>query len=281
MKRISVLFLPIVCFGSANAVELYTGGSYSQNFDTLPISGATNSFANDSTLTGWFSLQSVQGFQAGRDTGSAWSAFTNIAGDTGTQSGKLSSYGSSGSAERALGGANSNISGDHVYAFVLQNTSGAAFSDFSLSFAGEQWRTNGTGPQKLLFDYEVLSAFSSSSSVAELRADNVANYIAVGNGDFTSLANTGAGSIMDGNLVNNRSLQTITSQPITWNNNEFLVLRWWDENEVVGSTSRNHGLAIDDFTFSATAAPVPEPASMAALGIGALTLIRRRKAAKR
>ena len=32
----------------------FTGGSYSQNFDTLPRSSASEPWANDSTLEGWY-----------------------------------------------------------------------------------------------------------------------------------------------------------------------------------------------------------------------------------
>lgn len=273
MKALTFLTL-IFAISSANAVQLYTGGIYSQNFDTLPSSGTSSAFANDTTLNGWFAFQSGTGSVVGRDTSAGWAAMSTIFADAGLGQGRLCSYGASNNTERAFGGINTGNTGDHVYALVLQNTSGSTYTDFTMSFTGEQWRAWGTNLQKLEFDYEVLSTFSLASSVADLRADNTATYTSVASGNFTSLATSVGGTAVDGNATGNRTLESVNAQPLTWNDGDYLVLRWWDENETGG---KNHGLALDDFSFSANAAPVPEPASIAAVGIGLAAIIRRKK----
>ncbi|ODU51419.1 hypothetical protein ABT09_03900 [bacterium SCN 57-13] len=58
-----------------------------------------------------------------------------------------------------------------------------------------------------------------------------------------------------------------------WTAGSSLWIKWTDLND----SGNDHALAIDDVTFTSRANPVPEPASMAALGLGALGLIRRRR----
>jgi hypothetical protein len=71
----------------------FTGGSYSQNFDTLPTSSTSQPWTNDSTLEGWHLFrQPAPGI-----------AVTTLNADQGSQI-TFSSLGSSPVTERALGG---------------------------------------------------------------------------------------------------------------------------------------------------------------------------------
>jgi uncharacterized protein len=267
--------------GNAYGVVSYAAGTYSQNFDSLSNTGTTNAWTNDSTLTGWYALQSIGTSittTGARDTGGAYAAVTNYRANDGTSNtGALYSHGTTAATDRALGSVGSGTPGDFVWALVLQNTSGGPLTSFTLSYTGEQWRKGGaTTPavdaaQTLDFDY---ATFAAAPALTDLYGDNVAPYTNPGGVggtlDFTSPQfGTSTPTALDGNLAANRTALT-GSPSLTWNAGEYLVLRFWDDNH----PGNDHGLAIDDLSFSAT----PEPATIGLLLLGA-TLLRRRRTA--
>lgn len=67
---------------------------------------------------------------------------------------------------------------------------------------------------------------------------------------------------MDGNADEWRTAFSHTVSGLSWEDDQFLVLRW----SAIDLTGQDNGLAIDDLTFSA----VPEPGSTILVALGAL-----------
>jgi Ca2+-binding RTX toxin-like protein len=217
-------------------VPLSFNGSYAQNFDTLATTGTSNSWTNDTTLSGWYLLRQPS---PGTDitTYRASNGFENT--------GNFYSYGTTGSTERALGGLGSgnpyfgsplseDIAGWIV--FAATNNTGTTLNSLALSFNGEQWRTGAnTTPQKMVLEYGFGSSFS-----------DVSSWTAPGsNFDWTSPVALAASDTLDGNVagrVSNRGGTINTS----WANGDTLWVRWVERND----KDNDHALAIDDFSLT-------------------------------
>jgi hypothetical protein len=234
---------------------------YLQDFDTLANSGTNNAWVNDATLPGW-SLFTAAG-----------TAVSSYAADTGgSNAGAFKSLGTSGSAERALGGVGSGgsyfgspasgaLAGWTAVAF--DNATGSDLLGFTLGFAGEQWRNGGnTSAQTMTFEYGLGSAF-----------DTVASWLSPGAGfDWASPVTGSSSGAVDGNTAG-RVDGLGGSVALDWAAGQTLWLRWAEVNDF-GS---DHALAIDDLSFSVTA--VPEPGTYALLLSGLLAMgafVRRR-----
>ncbi len=248
----------------------YGGGPYSQNFDTLASSGTANAWTQNVTLPGWFWLRAPSS-TVGRQAG-GWidlATYSTTAGTTTT--GAAYSLGTVGTGERALGaiGSGNAASGDYVYALVLQNMTGMTINSFTLNYAGEQWRNGGNtslASQTVVFDYAVRSSFAST----DLNGDATAGYTLDPALDFVSPQNGSTAAALDGNAAANR-VGLSDSEAVTVLPGEFLLLRWFDDNHA----GNDHALGIDDLELTTTV--VPEPASMLALGVGALAVAFRRR----
>lgn len=246
----------------SHAVISYSGGTYSQNFDSLAVSGTANAWANDTTINGWSLINSANAAIA-----------TYRAGTGSDNAGNFYSYGASGLGERALGGLGSGgayfgspASGAAAgwIALGIQNTSLSTLGSFTLDYAGEQWRDGGlaTGTtvpsaQTMVVEYGFGSSFAAVSS-----------WIPAGSSfNFTSpvFVNTAGGAAVNGNGVGRISGIGGTITGLTWNNGDSLWLRWIEKND----PNNDHGLAIDDLTFSAAKASVVVPeASTWVAGLG-------------
>jgi hypothetical protein len=158
-------------------------------------------------------------------------------------------------------------------ALALTNNSGGALSSFTLNFDGEQWRdggvTAGTVGGSLAQTMRVEYGFGASFSA-------VSSWSALPSFSFTSpVFGAVTGTAVNGNAagrVAGLGGQVNTS----WAAGETLWVRWieWNDN------NNDHSLAIDNVTFSVTAAAVPEPTTYALLlaGLGAVGFIARRRA---
>jgi hypothetical protein len=112
-----------------------TGGPYTQNFDALPSSG-TFTWANHSTLPGWFAADSIGGFNA---TGKTVNG-------TGTNIDDLTLYsiGASASTDRALVYHTRLASSPTHLGLAFTNNSGQALTSFTLAYSPEQWKESGS-----------------------------------------------------------------------------------------------------------------------------------------
>ncbi len=94
-RNLIAIVVTVLGMGVSWGQVSYTGGTYTQNFDTLAAtSGATNTWTNNITLAGWylFTSQSNAITSYGAETGSSGQTTFNSYGQT------------SGNTERALGG---------------------------------------------------------------------------------------------------------------------------------------------------------------------------------
>lgn len=243
---------------SAQAVVSVTSASftYSQSFDTLAATGST-AWVNDTTLSGWSLF---------RATGTS---LTVTAGTGSSNSGGFYSFGAAASSDRALGSVASGGTGTASYALALTNNSGGALNSFTLRFDGEQWRNGGATAPAVSVAQTLKLEYGFGATLA-----GVSSWTAPGGSfDFTSpvFGTTAAASGM-GNaagLAANLGGTVATS----WAHGSTLWVRWVD----IDNTGNDHGLAIDNVSFSVTA--VPEPSSYALLlaGLGAVGLIARRR----
>jgi hypothetical protein len=231
--------------------------TYSQTFDSLPNSGTSLTWTNDSTpLTGWNLFNS---------TGAAITTYSADSGNS--NAGGFKSFGANG--DRALGGLGSGaVSGWIAVSFA--NSTGSALSGFDLSFDGEQWRNGGgTNPnQTMALQYGIGATFA-----------GVSTWTAPGgNFDWTSLVGTSTAAVVDGNVAG-RVAGRGGSVSLDWTAESTLWIRWVENNDA----SFDHALAIDNLIFSVNAPSnsnsVPVPSSIALLlaGVWGLGWAKRRQ----
>jgi FlaG/FlaF family flagellin (archaellin) len=255
MKKtlLAILGLAAVSLAGVNGQVVITSSSnftYSQNFNTLPTTGTTNTWTDNSTIPAWYSSRTVL-----------------LAGPGSSATAGLWSYGSSNSTDRALGFLSSGSLGGN-FSVVFLNNSGSAisFSDIKLSFTGEQWRGNSNN-STLVFGYRTSSTPINDSTSGV--------YTINSNFNFTSPVGGITGGTVDGSLSQNQQSFTNLSLDSTGSlsSGDYLALRW-DR----GTQTNGAGLGIDNFQLDV----VPEPSTWALIGMGSafvLWRIRRRSIA--
>ncbi len=225
----------------ASAQVLVSGGTYSQNFDSLTVSGAAN-WTNNLTLPGWY------GSKASADA-------TNFTLGAGTSTaGGIYSFATNGinsSADRALGslGASSTT---YAYGVRFTNNTAATLTNLTVSYTGEQWRSGSTAtPQTLTCAYQI----SSGPITNTYSATGWTNFPAL---NFVTPNLSGSSSALDGNAATNRTVFTnISIANLTVAPGQEIVLRWLD----VDDTGFDNAVAIDDLTvsFGTNSAPASTP----------------------
>lgn len=245
MKKLLLTVAPL-CLAAASLAQVnYTGGTYSENFDTLATTTSTNyTWTDNTTIAGWYSNWATYRASPGSDTTTS-----------------LYSYGLAATnplEERALG-AYVNSGGPVMFGLLLSNQTGHTINEITVSYRGEQWRRGSTNTQNLNFEYKVnASGISYSGFVAYSALDFVSPHL-------------GSALALDGNASPNFTMVSSTltlGTPLAVG--DTLFLRWTDGNDL----GTDHGMGIDDVTFTES---VPEPATMFALAAGSLVALRRRR----
>ncbi len=238
------------------------GFTYSQNFDSLTTSTTAVPWANDSTLPGWSLFISTLA-----------DAPTLAADNGGSNAGSFRSYGSTGSGDRALGGlasggayfgspASGAVAGYIALAFT--NNSGVNLDSFTLGFAGEQWRNGGnTSAQPMALEFGLGASFGA-----------VSNWSAPGGAfNYSSPVVGSTAAAVDGNMAGRVAGLGGSVTLLTWAPGDTLWVRWIERND----NGNDHGLAIDDLSFSVTAVPEPGALALMLAGLGAVGFVARRR----
>lgn len=296
MKRLATFagLSAVIASTSWAQISLTNGNlSYSQSFDSLQSANSASNWTNNSTLPGWYAgyyiaagtvsqinvdtTPTTRQVQINGGTGSSTAAMFYSFGVEGTNSVADRAFGSllndtitrsSTSGGTAVGTAGT---GSLRFGVRLVNDTDSVLTSFTFSYDGEQWRNGANAAvNTLVTAYGIVDAGAGLLNKA---------------GQYTNLPSTahfsgpvtgGTAGALDGNASANRlSSITATVTGLTWAPGQELWIRWYDDNDP-GAES---GLAIDNFSFTASA--VPEPSSFAALaGLGALGFVslRRRRA---
>ena len=250
--------------------------TYSQNFDSLPISPENTSLGN--TPLGWtddnaapgagnFSIVGWYLYHPTVPTEGGFNGHQRFRATAGTQNtGSFYSFGTSGSTERALGDIgsttlNSTNGGDIFIGLRLSNNTGQTLDSFTLGYNGEQWRDGGNATpvaQSMSFEW---------STTAAVINDPHTLFTSVASLGYSSPVFTTTAAAVDGNNAGRVVVGPVTVSGINWLPGTDLWLRWDD----LQNSGNDHGLGIDDLSFSADVA-VPEPATGAVLTLGFLAL---------
>jgi endonuclease/exonuclease/phosphatase family metal-dependent hydrolase len=253
VKRI--FFLRFICLATvfaavpAFAQILMSGGTYSQNFDSLAGSGTVN-WTNNLTLPGWYAAK-----------GSA-DAPTYVAGSGTGTSGSIYSFGTNGvnpASDRALGSVAASSTA-YAYGVRFANDTAFAQNNITVSYTGEQWRNaNGSGAvtNTLSYSYQISNGSLTNADAAGLQTWT--NFNALNFNSPIVSAGTGTGAPLDGNAAANRQMFTnIVLTGAGVQPGQEIFLRWRD----VDDNGSDAGIALDDLTVSfqsASAAPSTPP----------------------
>jgi hypothetical protein len=280
----ALVFTAIVAVGAmpAQGAILYStpAASYSQNFDTLPTTPENASLG--SSPTGWtddnaspgagnFSIVGFYLHHVTTQTEGGFSGKQRMRVGAGTaNTGAFWSYGASGSPDRALSSLASNTTaavadgGVQYIGARFTNNTGVNLANFTLEYFGEQWRDGGAATpvaQQLTFEWKVGAASLQDTGFTAASAL-----------DFVSpvFANTGSGAAVVGNTAGRVQKGPVTVNSIGWAPGTDLWIRWTDVND----SGNDHGLGIDDLTFSAN---VPEPTGLSLALLGFVVAGARRR----
>lgn len=218
----SIVFLVFLFFNSTVSGQISIASlpqTYSQDFNTLSSTGPTTWSNNIAPLPGWYATTSTLNPNNGS-----------------TNSNNVYNCGTTSASDRSLGALSTTTV--HNFGVRFKNNSSTTISKLSISFSGEQWRTNSVA-QILAFDYQI-----SSSAITSITAGI---WTAASALDFTS-PNIGVPAAVDGNIAANKvvkSADLVVSIPA----GSEIILRWTK----TGTSSPL--LAVDDFSITASATP--------------------------
>ena len=219
---------------------------YSQNFDSLPSSG-TSTWANDSTISGWYSNQAT--LSSGSGTSNA---------------GALYSFGANASTDRALGDVTSGATGPVYWGVQLTNNTTSTITGLNIGYTGEQWRDSGAAASQTVdFQYQIGATGLATGTWTTFSPLS-----------FTSPTFSGTAGALDGNAAANRTVLSNTLSGISVTPGQEIWLRWSDVDHPLA----DHGLAIDNFSVSIASQSVPEPSDLmgTVVAICAATILKRK-----
>ncbi len=237
------LMLPCV---KAQVLYHTPGSTYTEDFDTLAITSSP--WQDNTTLAGWYAYMATSGIP---DT------YRPNEGGKGSSGGLMSYYvNGATSSNRALGYQPGTAFGHTMVAIRLTNQTGLTLDTMTIDYRGELWRIIGTGDKSLQVAYQI-------GSPETLMAGE---WTAIPALTFQVPATEPGGTALNGHLPENSALLSATIAGFEWKPGMDLYIRFFQTNDI-----HNKGLAIDDFSFTATAA-IPEPATAGLVIPGLLAL---------
>ncbi|HLO38339.1 MAG TPA: Ig-like domain-containing protein, partial [Lacibacter sp.] len=205
------------------APGILLSSSYSQNFNSLANTGTGLAWADNSTITGWYSSRTV--YNAG--TGSS-------------NAGALYSFGEAASTDRALGSVGSGSTGTVYYGARFKNNTGTTITKLKIVYRGEQWRNGGNAStQTVNFVYQI-----SNTVITSLTAGTWSPVTSL---DFTSPVTGASSATLVGNDAANSLEITYSITSLNIPANAEFMIRWED----IDHSGSDHGLSIDDFSIEA------------------------------
>lgn len=249
-RLIAPLFASCLTLAAQAQVNLPTL-AYSQNFDALGSVSAT--WVDNSTLLGWYA--SVSNTTVG--TVGPYTTAYSVGAGGGTSSSTLYALGTSGSSERALGGAPASTAVG-LLGLRLINTSGSVVNDVQVKFDMEQWSDRGTA--QVILSYQLfspgggnLSTLGGWTQLASIASPLPVNPTPVsGNGNTLGLVANIFGGVSS----------------LNWQNGDELWLKW-SLSKIAGANS-THG--IDNLVVQ-----VPEPGVMTLAGLAFVVGLAQRR----
>ncbi len=190
--------------------------TYTQDFNSLANTGTSNTWTDNTTITGWYSDETTYRAGTGSDT-----------------NGALYSFGSSSDTDRSLGSLASSGTATVYFGIRILNNTGATITNFDVNYIGEQWRQTTAAANTLAVSFQVGATDLTSGS-----------WTTVSEMDFTSPQSGTTGSL-DGNAEAN--WENISGTIITSvADGQEIWIRWVDVN----NAGSDHGLGIDDFSIT-------------------------------
>jgi len=235
---VGISYITQSSFALTNGGSITTlGVPLAENFDTLASTGSNLAWNDNATIPGWYSTRTV--YNTG--TGSS-------------NTGALYSFGIAGTnpvTDRALGSVASGGTGTVFQAARLTNNTGGAITALDISYVGEQWRNGGNTTQHVLtFQYQV-----ANPGVITGSNNPTGGWTTVSQLNFTGPVATATAAALDGNAADNRIAISATFS-VAINAGQEIWLRWQDPDD----GGSDHGLAIDDFSVTASGNPPGEDA---------------------
>jgi hypothetical protein len=208
-------------FANTNAQTIsLTGGTYSQDFNTLAITGTSGTVP-----AGWLFSET------GTNANTFYTAGTGSgnAGDT-------YSFGAASNTERAFGGLQSGSLNPTIGAGFTNNTGGTVTS-LDISYTGEQWRLGALArTDRIDFQYSLNATSLSTGAWTDINTL-----------DFTSPTTGPTVGLLNGNAAANRASLSFTITGLSIANGATFYIRWASFD----ATGADDGLAIDDFSITA------------------------------
>ncbi|MCG2614203.1 Ig-like domain-containing protein [Terrimonas sp. NA20] len=204
----------------AAAIPLTT--SYSQDFNSLATTGTAITWADNTTIPGWYASRVV--YNTGNGSSNA---------------GALYSFGTTGSTDRAIGSIGSGSTGTVLYGARFVNNTGGAITSLKIAYKGEQWRNGGVAAvQTVNFAYQTGTAISSLTE---------GSWTGVTDLNFNSPVTGTTAAALDGNLPANSGVVIYTIHGLNIPAGNELFVRWED----IDHSGADHGLAVDSFSIEA------------------------------
>ena len=154
----------------------------------------------------------------------------------------------------------------------INNSTGQTLNEFTLTYAGEQWRDgSSTTAEKILVDY-THAGTTDATNWADQTAVNT-DFVNVPALTFNPPLAGATDAAVDGNAAGRVSPISATVTGLSWASGTDLWIRF-NEPQVAGN---DDGLAIDDLSFSANVVPEPGCILLFAIAAAAFTFGRVRE----
>jgi hypothetical protein len=251
-------------FGQISLTTLDTAKT--ENFNDLISSSTAGSFS--STVGTQSAIPNLTGWSGVKIAGSGASASALTASEGISTNGGLYSYGTANNTDRALGAL---ANGTNVMSFGAEfvNNTGSLITSVAISFTSEFWRASAASRNTLTFAYGFSGGSATSSNYLTSNTLILASSLNVV-GPETVVSSIS----LDGNVSPNFSAVTGTLTGLNWTIGQLLFIRWQDVNEA----GIDSGLAIDDFSLTASTGVIPESSTYAAfVGLAVLAGVATRR----